>query len=321
MPISEWLNDVVWDAKGSVPISPEWFDRHAGNGKQVNLTLTCPFCDTSTHLSCGKCGNDVLTTERCGSHFIFNCDNDNNQVVDLSYCEDMDEKNNMYKEKTLRCPRCGSQVPTSLFCEISYASIDNSLRQLHKKTEKEIRELTQTKKIGREKAIPAREMAFKFLSELMLTPGLILGSDIWMNPGYDPFFKVLGDILLKAKKVLTMYSPQFDEICELKRKTRYGNERNRGACRALGRIERLQSAGLLDIEPLTIDVDEDANIDHLIIKLIMAQTSHGTDISFLSDDMELRIRARSLTGRSASELFIFQGLDFLPMCRNYCSPG
>ena len=321
MSISEWLNDVVWAAKGSVPISPKWLDKHVGNGKQVNLTLTCPFCDTTTRLSCSNCGNEVLTSEQCGSKFFFNCKADNNQVADFSYHEDTDKDVHEFKGKTLCCTSCGREVPTSLFCEISYASIEDSLRQLYKKAPKEKRALAQGKKIRREKTVTDREKVLNFLSDLMLSPGLILDSNIWMNPGYDPFFKALEDILPQAGRILTLYKPQFEEICNVKRKTRYGSGRNRAARSALDRIERLQLSGLLNIEPLAIDGDDNTSTGPLIIKLIAARTSHGTDVSFLSDDTELRIRARGLMGRSEGAIFVFHGLDFLPMCRDYCIAG
>ena len=121
---------------------------------------------------------------------------------------------------------------------------------------------------------------------------LIIDSNIWMNSDYDSFFTLLARHLINQKKQLILYGQQFDEICNIKKKTKYGGKKNQRSRMAINRIDWLTESSLLRIEPITLDAEQGAYADPFIIKLLTKKASSGNQCSFLSDDKELRIRIR-----------------------------
>lgn len=314
-------------------LTREWLDENVHNLQHVYLNLECPFCGNKAHVSC-ECGNDVFCVERkdwsrqFNSMFSFPCALDGNIITWFA----TDPDKNDFERAKLTCPNCAKEVLAARFCEISDAKdVDPSdrireIKELQKNREQAAalqkkQEQERADKLRMEKALSGRDNAIVLLTDLIRAPVLILDSNIWMNPGYDSFFSALGDLLRQKSGILIIYGPQFDEICNVKRKSPYGSNQNRSARCSLNRIELLQSAGLLQIEPLTIDADVGVYADPLIVKLIVKHTSQGTAVSFVSDDMELRIRVRGLAGKGPGTLSIIQGRDFLPLCQNYCIAG
>jgi len=120
----------------------------------------------------------------------------------------------------------------------------------------------------------------------------ILDSNIWMNPELDAFFRRLRTRLNESSRTLTLFGPQFDEMCNIKDREPFASKKGRLARLALSRIETLQELGMLRVDPLVLQADPKAYADPLILILIHQLTSKGEDVHFVSDDRELRIRVR-----------------------------
>jgi hypothetical protein len=154
----------------------------------------------------------------------------------------------------------------------------------------------------------------KFHKEV-LAPSLVIDSNIWMNEEYDLFFRVLGRCVREASTQLVLYGPQFDEICNIKLKSRYGDDRNQRARLAINRIEDFQKGNLLRIEPVTIDPNRSAYADPMIVKLLVADAKRVDRVCFISDDKELRIRVREHLRAAAPDRFaIIEGPELLGGC-------
>jgi len=156
-----------------------------------------------------------------------------------------------------------------------------------------------------------------------LFPSLcIIDSNIWMTEEYEVFFAALMAALKRSSKALFLYGPQFDEICNIKKCTAYGEPRNRRARCAISRIEALQNNGLLTIKPIGIESKEGAYADPLIIMLLRTNSRLGNPVTFISNDKELRIRARQILQdeqHGSANYRIYEGDDLIRLCTNYCS--
>ncbi|MCX8511436.1 MAG: hypothetical protein ORN83_06720, partial [Chthoniobacteraceae bacterium] len=310
-------------------------------GAQIILDLTndmrvagksvCPHCCTESPLACDHCGNDILTVkievksslQFCRLHCSlcstgWSCDgfysfarSDWNGSLKPFGLEETEQK------AVVRCLKCHKRVPFIRYSELWKSEGIDPEQRIWELAEKKRVQTAKEEALAKERAISGRAKAIEFIRDLTLVPALILDSNIWMNPGYDPLFQALEDCLKAAHGTLTLYGPQFDEICNVKRKTAYGTPSNRGARCALNRIERMQTSNRLNIEPLSIDAEFKVYADPLIVKLIVTQTKQGTAVAFLSDDMELRIRVRGLASKGPGKLRMIEGKDLLPMCRGY----
>lgn len=142
----------------------------------------------------------------------------------------------------------------------------------------------------REKATAARAK----LAQDILVDNLIIDSNIWMNEKYDSFFLLLTDVIAQANRPVVLYGPQFDEICNIKRSTSFEETKSKRARLAINRIEQLQKQNLLRVEPITMDSQRGAYADPVSLKLLIALNKNPRTVTFVSDDKELRIRAREL---------------------------
>ncbi|MDR2114799.1 MAG: hypothetical protein LBP87_00300, partial [Planctomycetaceae bacterium] len=137
-----------------------------------------------------------------------------------------------------------------------------------------------------------RERLISFIN----VPCFVIDSNIWMNENYDALFSAIRSVLQQHSQQLVLYGVQFDEICNVKKKTGkdggIGNERNRRARLAINRVEQFQKMGLLRIEPVTIDAKIGAYADPMIVKLLVNAAKKNKETCFISDDKELRIRVR-----------------------------
>lgn len=146
---------------------------------------------------------------------------------------------------------------------------------------------------------------------------LVVDSNIWMNEDYDSFFIALEDSLRKNNEIIKLYGPQFDEICNIKTKYKYGSDKSRRARLAIARIDAFQVANLLTITPITIQSDKNAYADPLILRLLITAAKSNEKICFITDDKELRIRAREVCRLSSSKknnINIIDIDDILPLC-------
>lgn len=338
-----------------MPIQDDFIFQMA-DGMLIGGKSVCPHCGAETPITCYHCGNDALTAEvekTSGSHWIdkkyrtdkvqLRCslcftywDRSFSRNQDFSSPEDNAVLVRSYisgsESATRVCQSCDTKMMFFKYSElwkIEGTDPEQRVRELAQKKREQAAEreklakeqAAEERRVAKDRAGAGRQKAIAFLQNLTSSPALIVDSNIWMNPGYDPFFQALEDCLRATRGSLTLYGPQFDEICNVKRKTAYGTPSNRGARCALNRIERMQTSNLLHIEPLSIDAEPRVYADPLIVKLIVTHAKKGTSIAFLSDDMELRIRVRGLASNGPGKLQIIEGKDFLPICRDYCVAG
>ena len=139
------------------------------------------------------------------------------------------------------------------------------------------------------------------LSQLrkILTPALVIDSNIWMNDGYDNFFTSLKLATSQSSYVFSLHSIQFDEISNIKKRRHHDDESAWAARIALARIEDFQKAGLLKIHKWTLDANPHAYADPWIIKSLAASARSGVPSTFISDDRELRVRVRQALSECA----------------------
>lgn len=143
-------------------------------------------------------------------------------------------------------------------------------------------------------------------------PVLVLDSNIWMNPDLDGFFSRLGRQLKTERRKLLLFGPQFDELCNIKDRIPYGTQQGRLARLALSRIERLQVQSCLTVDPLLLQAKPKTFADPLILELIRNLTSSGQSLSFVTDDRELRIRARQIAQDAPGKLTVRRSGDLVP---------
>lgn len=131
---------------------------------------------------------------------------------------------------------------------------------------------------------------------------VILDSNVWMNQDLDSLFETLRSSFKKTGNVLDMFSWQYDEICNVKKKSEYGSESSSGSRTALSRIERLQSENVLHIPDITVDSNTKPYADPLIIDAVVDAARNGQSVAVITDDVELRIRLKeSLKNQNATD--------------------
>jgi hypothetical protein len=125
---------------------------------------------------------------------------------------------------------------------------------------------------------------------------ICIDSNIWMNgeKEYEKFFIALYHVLQQQGKAFTLHGPQFDEICNIKRKTQYGEKKNARSRTAIDRIDQFQAYGLLNIIPIQIEPVPGVYADPLIIQLLLKVGKKDNKVCLITDDKELRIRARQV---------------------------
>ena len=115
-----------------------------------------------------------------------------------------------------------------------------------------------------------------------------------MHGDYDAFFQLLEKILRKANRKIIIYGVQFDEICNIKSSHEYGSQKSKRARLAINRIENFQKNEILKIETVSIKSERWAYADPVVLKLLISLSKESHSVVFISNDKELRIRAREL---------------------------
>ena len=162
---------------------------------------------------------------------------------------------------------------------------------------------------------------------------LLIDSNIWLGKDYDAFFTDLWCFCVEANYRFVLFAPQFDELVLLTgldagdirlwlaRKSPPGGgadgeraaaiERVEDFMRvwnanrkflpthcAIKRIENFAKGGLLAIEPLALDAQDDP----LPVRLLLDQTAKGIPCTLVAATEDLRTRARArLTSRPQAD--------------------
>jgi len=137
---------------------------------------------------------------------------------------------------------------------------------------------------------------------------LIIDSNIWMKADYEPLFEVL----LQLRLSCVIVGGQLDEITNKKNRTRFGSEENNCARLAIDRVEKLQEADLVEIPGITFEPDKGAMADPEILKYAVGEAEQKKFVTIVTDDKELRVRAKAILKKKAPEYYrILKGSDLL----------
>ena len=160
---------------------------------------------------------------------------------------------------------------------------------------KELERRSEKERIKKYQSISASyKRSMGFLRENLLLDSLIIDSNIWMDdrPQYDNFITIFRFLLMHLDIRYTFYGPQFEEICNIKFRTVYGESANKKSRIAINRIDKLSDENLLRITPVNIELEYPGHVDPMLIKLLLMDAKKGKNVALLSNDVELRIRAR-----------------------------
>ena len=145
------------------------------------------------------------------------------------------------------------------------------------------------------------------LEKKLIAEYLLIDSNIWMDEDYTKFFGFLLNLLKKNKIGLEMPNIQFDEIVNIKKKTTFGQPKNAKARIALSRIEDFQKERCLKIVPLQLESKPGAYADPELLKILIHLGKKYQSLVFISNDKELRIRARQFVDTECETNFIALG--------------
>ena len=134
---------------------------------------------------------------------------------------------------------------------------------------------------------------------------IIIDSNIWMNEYYDAFFDLLRQLLHTSRRQLLIFGPQFDELCNIKSENPIGQLKGRRARLALNRIEALQTSNLLRIHAITLSSQKGAYADPVFLRLVDDCGKNNHHVAIITDDRELRVRAREVMSHHSGRLSVF----------------
>lgn len=147
----------------------------------------------------------------------------------------------------------------------------------------------------------------------------VIDTNIWMNEDYDPFFRAFLGVLAESSLTYTLYEEQWRELCNLKNNNEYDSPKSRRARCALSRIEVLQKASCLTIRPVNRRTPSAGYVDDLLLNLLRSACADSRTGGLVSDDRELRIRARQvLKDYGVDGARVVGGEELLPLAKAYC---
>ena len=232
--------------------------------------------------------------------------------------------------RTTICHNCGAELDwspgTTGQCTTCRTTVyvpypANESEQQRQESERQRQETARRAEQERKKRQQLVEEAHGLLHECICSNLSIIDSNIWMNKEYACFFVALRIVLTTENARITLPRLQFDEICSIKRKTDYGDERNSNARYAIQCIEQFQEAGLLDIQ-MNVSSQRDGHADPEIIRLLLRASEPGKTVYLATDDVELRIRAREAARKVPKTQLRIIGLSarlpaFLVFCQEH----
>ncbi len=202
------------------------------------------------------------------------------------------------------------------FFQISY-SIGYSIGSLRQKKKKE----ALLKKQEQERKELEYYNSNEFESEinrLFKNSNTIIDSNIWMDWGYDSFFKSIFFILNKYDHTIKLHGYQFDEICNLKKCTDNG-DKSKAARRAIKTIEYFQAQKRLEIISILKEAKKGIYADPMIIESLISGYQENSRSFLITNDKELRIRARQiLKDHGFSNYEIIGGDKLNNLSKSFC---
>jgi len=258
------------------------------NDKQCDVYRTCKRCGYTQNDMAHKWGNwkyksetdctQIRICERC-------------KGTEIGECKHDWEKTKFFKAT---CRRCKAKKKI-----YDYFSPINWIIQLRRMIGEQHRhEIIRDVNTGialEESQSKSFKKSMTFLRKNLFSDCLIIDSNIWMNntPQYNRFISIFRYLLKSFNIRYIFYGPQFEEICNIKRKSYfYGSRKSRRSRLAINRIDKLSKENLLSITPIKFELKNPGHVDPLLIKLILMNAKKGQSTTLLTDDNELRIRAR-----------------------------
>ena len=145
------------------------------------------------------------------------------------------------------------------------------------------------------------ELEKSCLDGLLSHDYFIVDSNIWMEPKYTYFFEHLKYRLIKLSKKAVICDSQIDEICNIKTKTDHREEASTKSRYAINLIKSFQKDNILDIKGISDGINKNAYADPEILKLLNSVTSNNETIALVTNDIELRNRAREIIKDNSME--------------------
>lgn len=119
-------------------------------------------------------------------------------------------------------------------------------------------------------------------------------------------------MLLRLKQNCVIVGDQLDEITNKKNRTKFGTDENNCARLAIDRVEKLQEADLVEIPGVTFEPNKGAMADPEILKNAASETEQKKFVTIVTDDKELRVRAKAILKKKAPQLYrVLKGSDLL----------
>jgi len=277
------------------------------NDKQCDVYRTCKRCDYTQNDMAHKWGNwgyksetdctQIRICERC-------------KGTEIGECKHDWEKTKFFKAT---CRRCKTKKKIS-----GYFSPINWIIQLRRMIGEQHRhEIIGDVNTGialEKLHIKSFKKSMAFLRENLFRDRLIIDSNIWMDnrPEYSKFMSVFRYLLKTFNICYIFYGPQFEKICNIKKNSVAFGSRNRRSRLAINRIDKLSKENLLSITPIRLEFKNPGHVDPLLIKLLLISAKKGLSTTLLTNDNELRIRAREkLKEHNISNYRIFKMGDLM----------
>lgn len=124
---------------------------------------------------------------------------------------------------------------------------------------------------------------------------LVIDTDIWMDIGYDPFFKALKAVCMSERCHLLLPAIQLAAINNLVSVSPAGSKHHVGAILALSRIEDLQKSRCLKVDKESFS-KEVVPADQVLSTILLAYAGQYPDVSCMTRDPETRRRIQGGLG-------------------------
>lgn len=139
---------------------------------------------------------------------------------------------------------------------------------------------------------------------------VIFDTDIWVDQAQDAFFGALRSIMVKKKLSLNMPGFQFDDICNMKRRSAYNSLESTKSRIAINRVEILQETGYFNIIPIKKEPKYISSYIDELIKFIYEKTNLGIRICYISTNPYDRFKLRRKLIEKGISKELFKILDF-----------
>ena len=138
------------------------------------------------------------------------------------------------------------------------------------------------------------------LPALVASRAILVASEVWAAPGYDPLFRELRKALHRQGSQVTMSGRQFEELSRAEAPD----------SPALRRVEEFVREGLLALPPVGLHPSGENFSEPPLADRVLSLISEGGSVTLITDDAALRIRLRQAVGGQGT-LLLAAGSEFV----------